>query len=58
MENSLECTFKPSILKKSNQIASNLPPSLERLTNSQNPAQKNKLPYQPQDKQLKKSYSK
>lgn len=58
LENSLECTFKPSILKKSDQIAGCLAPSFERLTATATQGQKRKNPYQPQDSKLKKTYSK
>ena len=33
-ETDLECTFKPKILKKSLQMAQNLPDSFERLTHA------------------------
>lgn len=46
--NSLECTFKPSISKKSNDIAVNLGPSFERLTSSGSNSNLAKKPYRPQ----------
>lgn len=54
---SLECTFKPSILKKSTLLAGNLKPAFQRLTDTK-PSHKQKAPYKPQDSQIKKQYSK
>lgn len=48
-ENSLECTFKPNILKKSNQMATNMQPSFERLTMPVRSTSK-KMPYKPASK--------
>lgn len=55
MEGSLECTFKPSISKKSAQLAVQMQPSFERLTMALK-SEKKKTPYKPA-KNLEKKYS-
>lgn len=54
---SLECTFKPSISKKSHLIAGNLKPPFQRLTDAKSNTKK-RVPYKPQGSQMKKQYSK
>lgn len=54
-DGSLECTFKPNISKKSNQIAVHMQPSFERLTMPVR-SQNKKTPYKA-NKDIQKQYS-
>ena len=52
--NSLQCTFKPKILKKSEEMMKNKKPVIERLTPTPT-NRKTKMPYQPAKPAINKS---
>lgn len=57
-KNTLECTFKPNILKKSSEIAENLQPSFERLTQDVTGSRSQaRLPYKAKEELSSKKYS-